>query len=369
MSFRNSWRIAVLVLAGCFVPSGDGVGCASERRSGKATLAPERPDFVVRRGDKLFLDGKRYRFTGVNIYSLTSSPASTGHFFCGIGYTDERVRKALDELSAVHVNAVRIRAYQSFTEGGRYFDRLDFVLAELRKRGMKAVITFESQWEVCTEGGYKFSSWYRSGYKRPYGEYRMSYRDYAYKVAARYKDEPAVLMWQLMNEAESVTSADLTDPEAVLDFTRDMAAVVKKADPNHLLSVGTTGVVQSGSGGPFYALLHQIDGIDIVEAHDYKNDWQAMPQDIWLGIATARAIGKPFFIGEVGIPFPQFTKPMRAHLLHKKMNAAWQEGVDGVLIWSYQAGDAIHDIGPKDPFMGVMRQFNAARHIAPKPPK
>jgi endo-1,4-beta-mannosidase len=335
--------------------------CATLQPRGGPRPAP-RQGFVAAEGHDLTLDGRPYRFLGVNVYSLASFPPGSGGFVCGIGWTDDGVRELLDDVRGMGGNAVRIDVYQSFTMGGEDFSRVDLILREASARGIRVVMTLENQWEDCTRGGYKYADWYRDGYRRPYGGYPMSYRDYVARVVRRYRDEPAVLMWQLMNEAESRTVHGLDDPEALLGFAADMADVVERNDPDHLLSLGTIGLHRPGSGGAFYALLHQIDGIDLVEAHDYHEDEREMPRDVWNAIVLARAIRKPFFIGEVGISSPPVRRSRRARLIARKLEAAWNEGADGVLIWAYRSFDGTDkDFDRNDPLYGTVRRFARTR--------
>jgi endo-1,4-beta-mannosidase len=327
-----------------------------------------RRGFVTASGSDLMLDGERYRFLGVNIYSLASAAPGSDGFACGERRTDAEVGAIMDELAAMGCNAVRIDAYQSFTSGDTDYARLDLIIDEARRRGIRVIMTLENQWPDCTEGGYKYSDWYRSGYRAPYGAYPLSYREYVARVVRRYRDEPTVLMWQLMNEAESKTLQNLDDPEALLAFAEDMAAVVHGIDDGHLLSLGTIGVARPGSGGAFYALLHQLPGIDLAEAHDYHADTQAMPREVWLSLLAARAIGRPFFIGEIGMDSPPLEPAQRATLVVEKLEAAWYAEADGALIWSYRAGDGGNkDFDSRDPLAAALRRFSRTHRVRPVP--
>jgi endo-1,4-beta-mannosidase len=334
------------------------------------TVRPAKRGFVVARGAHLFLDGERYRFVGVNMYSLPALPGAQKGYHCGNGFTDDEVRAALREVAAMGGRVVRIPAYQSATRGATDFDRLDFIVDTAEALGIKVAFVLENQWEHCTQGGYKYAGWYRGKYRKPYGSYKLSYVEYVKRVLTRYKDRPGILMWQLMNEAETVTTSDVSDPEAVLDFTRTMAGVARRADPNHLISLGTEGVLKPSSGGPIYALLHAIPDIDVVEAHDYADPWIGLPTDIHMARVTATELAKPFFIGEVGVSSPPYTRAQRAHIIGHKLQAAWEEDIDGVLLWSYRSIDGTKKhFGPKDPLVKVLQAFAASHGVLPLPPE
>jgi hypothetical protein len=322
--------------------------------SGESGVAP----FVTARGTELELAGKPYRFLGVNVYSLASFPEGSGKYFCGIAHGDKQVTEIIAEVAAMGGNAIRLDAYQSFTDGGRDFSRLDFIIAEAKKRGIKLVLTLENQWRDCTEGGYKYADWYRSGFRQPYGAYRLSFVEYVKVIVARYRDEPTILMWQLMNEAESRTSLMIEDPDALHAFAVEMAKVVKGIDSRHLLSLGTHGIDRPGMSGDRFEALARISGIDIIEAHDYGADREAIPSSIRKSMAVAARAGKPFFIGEVGISSPPMSREERAKLTRAKLDAAWSAGTRGILVWSYRAGDGTNrDFDAADPLAGELRDF------------
>ncbi len=324
--------------------------------------APAPSGFVTARDGRLYLDGRRYRFVGVNVYSLASFPPGSGKYFCGLAHSDREVEEIIAEVAGMGGRVIRLDAFQSFTLGGRDFSRLDLIIAAAARHGVRLVLTLENQWRDCTEGGYKYADWYRGGYARPYGAYRLSFVDYVRLIVTRYRGEPTILMWQLMNEAESQTRGGLDDPDALAAFAQHMAEVVKEADPSHLLSLGTSGIDRPGSGGFRFAALANTPGIDIIEAHDYGAEEQALPANVRLSRGVARSAGKPFFIGEVGISSPPLQPWQRALLIQDKLEAAWDADVDGVLIWSYRAGDGTNrDFDAGDPLAAALRLF-VARH-------
>ena len=79
---------------------------------------------------------------------------------------------------------------------------------------------------------------------------------------------------------------------------------IKSIDPNHLVSLGTIGTGQCGTSGGQYKDLHAIPTIDLCEYHDY-DPWAAMPGDAFNGMALriqqCGELGKPIFVGEVGL--------------------------------------------------------------------
>ena len=123
----------------------------------------------------------------------------------------------------------------------------------------------------------------------------------------RYRDDPTVLMWQLMNEAEAPASSSgpclPTAATTLRTWAADVSSLVKSLDTNHLLSVGTIGSGQCGTNMDEYKDLHALPGVDLCELHDYSPD--PFSGDIWNGVAVrlrqCAELGKPVFVGEVGL--------------------------------------------------------------------
>jgi mannan endo-1,4-beta-mannosidase len=123
------------------------------------------------------------------------------------------------------------------------FGRLDFTIAEAAKRNLKLIIAFLDFWDY-TGGAQQIRSWYGSQDKntfffsdpRPLEDYRalvkhvLTRRNSVTDIV--YKDDPAILGWDLMNEP------NIEPPSLTLRWIDDMAAYVKSVDPNHLVGSG-----------------------------------------------------------------------------------------------------------------------------------
>jgi mannan endo-1,4-beta-mannosidase len=334
--------------------------------------------FVTAHGADLFTGAQRFRFVGANRYDVNSFPPGSGKYYCGNAYSDDDLDRSLMELaSSTGATVLRVWAFQSFTLGGTDFSMLDRAVATARRHGLRLIFTLENEWKDCTQpdpgsaDGRKSGAWFGGGYQAPLGTDPLAYRDYAALVVARYKDEPAIAMWQLMNEAES------TDANALYSFVVDMAGLIKSTDANHLLSLGTLGGGQAGTSGANYKKLHSVAGVDVVEAHDYGSETTAMPgspsstsNSIFSDVADAASLGKPFFIGEAGIAAPSpmysFSYAERAMDLDAKIAAHWSAGSDGFLVWSWYdlKTDNLQgwDFDGNDPLAAVL-----ARHAAETP--
>jgi mannan endo-1,4-beta-mannosidase len=346
--------LCVLLIAGC---------------DGSPVSVRAEDAFVAAHDGELWLQGQRFRFLGANRYDVASASPGSGGFICGNAYSDVELDRLMAELSGTGADVLRIWAFQTFTRGGLDWSSIDRAIRTARHNGLRLVLTLENEWRDCTifdpasADGRKSASFYQGGYFAPLGNERLSFRDYVRAIVERYRDEPTVAFWQIMNEAES------PDPSALHAFAADVAALVKSIDGNHLVSLGTIGSGQVGTAGAAYQALHAILGIDLVEAHDYGAELESLPEAIRGDLAAAKEIGKPFFIGEAGIAAPTPTYPFeynnRAALMDAKIAAHWRAGSAGFLVWSFydlKTDNAMGwDFSPSDPLAEVLAARAAER--------
>ncbi|MFH1246899.1 MAG: cellulase family glycosylhydrolase [Candidatus Micrarchaeota archaeon] len=311
-------------------------------------------EFVQANGTHLTLNGASYKFVGVNIYGL----ASDDDYNCGGNPDDpeEYVESVFTVLEQKHVNAVRFWAFQSFSHDN--FVAINRVIAAAKRHNIKLIPTLENHWTHCTEGGEKTASWYAN----PSGNYgyTLSFENYVRQIVTRYKNEPTILMWQLMNEAES------EDATVLLNFARRMSNTIREIDGNHLISFGTLGTGQAGTNDQNYINLHSLPNVNVVEAHDYSRPNEPLPGYPWNGnvnrldsiaadLATSQQLNKPFFIGEAGIS----SQANRVELFRAKMNAAFSNNTRGYLIWNFEMEQCSgYCFYPGDPLMEIFQEYN-----------
>jgi len=317
--------------------------------------------FVTRNGQKLLLNGQPFRFIGVNRFNLLTT--DTPYHGCEEGWSQQNLDAYFAEMQSLHITALRFWAFQSFTENGTDFSRFDYLVSLAQKYHIFLIPVLENQWPDCTQGDYKYNTWYQSGYLSPYGNYQLSYKDYVSLVITRYKDNPYILMWQLMNEAESKNENNNPDPEALYNFALDMSAYVKSIDANHLVSLGTIGENQPGTDDTNYTNLYSISTIDILEIHDYWQEATPLPSFIVQHIADAATLDKPIFIGEAGIQTGCaqrncYSLQQRAILFQAKMDAFFGDNGNGYLIWSYRnaysSSDEVWEFDLQDPLAAIV---------------
>lgn len=325
--------------------------------------------FAGMRDGQFVLNGRPFRFVGANLYNAAGDPAI---FQCGprMAAPDEQLdhwfRRAREDYGG---RVIRFWAFQSYTAGGTDWRGLDRVMRLAREHDLRVIPVLENQWPDCTEGDAKADSWYAGGYMRPYGGYPLSYKEYVRRVVSRYRDEPAVFAWMLLNEAESATPRGDANTTPLYDFARDMSAYVKSLDANHLVTLGVVGGGQAGIAGEDYARLHVLPTIDFLEYHDYQAEYEALPgspdappDTLASAIATAARLGKPLLVGEAGITTcrpvngSEVVSPrLRAQIFDAKLGAFFAAGGAGYLVWAWDPASACeHDFTAGDPLNAVL---------------
>jgi mannan endo-1,4-beta-mannosidase len=346
---------AVLVCLVCLVLVAAFAGAAQARRA--------HGDFVVAEGVQLYHQGKPYRFTGLNVYNANNRVP-----YCWYPFDTALLDSSLQAMGP-GVDVIRAWFFQDFatTAGARDWTAFDQTIAAAKARGVRVIVTLGNQWADCDSEGAKTVAWYSGGYRAKPSSLPSSYRDYVAEVVTRYRHEPAVLMWQLLNEAEVPvhTPEGLCDEAIALPLLKswaaDVSGLVKSIDRFHLLSLGTLGSGQCGAQFIDYASLHDLPTVDLCEVHDYSTE--TMPGDQFNGLAfrlqQCAALGKPLFVGETGVDptWLDGSLAARAALFADKLATQFAAGVVGEVLWAWNAfgsSTVTFDIGPGDPSLGVL---------------
>lgn len=323
--------------------------------------------FVTTNGRSFEVDGTPFRFVGANIYDA----AASDRYSCRSGnrMSDEQLTDTLRYLhDEAGVTAIRFWAYQTYTQGATYWGGVDRVLAAARATGIRAIPVLEDGPGNCTtstgttpKSAYEGDTWYSAGYKKPYGNATLSYREYVARITAHYADDPTILGWMMMNEADTSRRDTLTR-SVLVDFASDMVRVIRAGDPNHLITVGTQGNGAPGASGADFSAVYGVQGVDFAEVHDWGywgSDAEPMPggtgstppsgtspacmvpsAPIGCSFALAAKLDKPLIVGEAGIRgVTAVERTTRAHQLRAKMNAAFGAGASGYVIWSVTTGE------------------------------
>lgn len=333
-------------------------------RAEPVVYTAKMPDFVGRSGATLTVDGRPYRFAGLNIYNANNQ----GKCWYVLG-TTASLDQTLTSIGPAQ-NAFRAWFFQSLAtrNGQRDWSGFDATLAVARAHDERVIATLGNDLGDCEGPGpvQRDEGWYRSGYSslRDSGM-ADTYRAWVAEVVARYRNDPTILAWQLLNEPDLANQSGRCSPSAprtLKHFAQDMAGLVKNIDPNHLLSLGSWGLLDCGLAGPAYQDVHSVPGIDLCEVHDYSGPWIAVAPLLQLRVNQCRALGKPVFVGEIGVRLQDAGSPAnRAAAVRAKLSADFAAGVSGALVWDWANADqgaySGYEVKPGDPTLQVLASF------------
>ena len=312
----------------------------------------QTPQYITTEGTRLIKEGKPYTFMGCNMWYASILGSE------GVGGDRERLCHELDLLKELGITNVRMlsgpdagsilanpaKPYLQTAPGvlnDTILEGLDYVIAELEKRDMEAVIYLNNAWDWS--GGYGFylkecgygdspNANVEGGYDR-YVNYCADFaRDtcaqalyYAYveRIVTRhnsitgrpYREEPAIMAWQLCNEPRPFARDSVTK-EMFAQWIARAAALIKHLDPNHLVSTGSEGMVGCEADMALCERIHADANIDYLTMHIWPINWGWAPrsdpdsgidnacakssQYIALHTEMATRLGKPLVIEEFG---------------------------------------------------------------------
>jgi mannan endo-1,4-beta-mannosidase len=314
------------------------------------------------RKDRSFVHARAMRFiTGDTPYRI----AGTNMWYAAYlgAYNLDRLRRELDRVAALGISNVRILGGSEFSplknsvrptfrNRTRHFNEillrgLDHAIAEMGRRNISAVIYLTNFWE-WSGGMVTYLYWTNGGRyvnmndpAHPWPEFPdMSSEFYGHAAAVRmfddyvravvsrrnsvtgrlYRDDPAILSWQLANEPRPGGSdaAARRHMKAYLAWIDGSARLIKSIDPNHMVSTGSEGTQGCDDDDQCVIDAHSSRMIDYVNAHIWPQNWNwADPKDLagtWptverntrnylaRQVAIAKRLGKPLVIEEFGMP-------------------------------------------------------------------
>ena len=294
--------------------------------------SPSPTGFVSRQGTSFMLDGAPFRVAGVNNHYLTfASP--------------KEVTNVLDDAVAMGANVVRTfvqpvigspdgkvstiwnwtntgdssdmgakgryvlsfdatKGQMTFNDGPDGLQRLDFVVAEARKRHLRLILSLLDFWGYGG-GAQQISAWYGSSDKYTFfasdARTRADYKTWVRHVLTRVntltgvalKDDPTVMAWDLMNEP------DIHPIPLMVTWVAEMSSFVKSIDPRHLVASGRASMRE-----PFAEL--DLPNVDFGTWHGYPS-YENMTHDAFNTLIAkncelATEYGKPMLLEEFGIP-------------------------------------------------------------------
>ncbi|MDR0834154.1 MAG: cellulase family glycosylhydrolase [Candidatus Symbiothrix sp.] len=309
------------------------------------------PGFVTQNNGQFEIGGQPYYFIGTNFWYGAMLGSE------GQGGNRDRLLKELDVMKEAGINNLRVLVGADGPAGqavkvmptlqqepGVYndtiFDGLDFLLSEMGKRRMYAVLYLNNSWEWS--GGYgQYLNWAGKGEVPEAGvqdwpvfvnhvaqyagceECHKLFLDHVKNVISRtnrytgkkYVDDPAIMSWQVGNEPR--VFSDEGKP-AFIHWLKEATALIRSLDQNHLISLGNEGTKGTEEDMTLYETIHQDTNVDYLTIHIWPKNWSwiditkltesvdtaiVLTNDyIQSHLAIAEKLNKPLVIEEFGYP-------------------------------------------------------------------
>lgn len=316
---------------GCSFQPND-VGCRSDDASCGPGLCRSGDPFVRRVDRSFLLSGQPFRFVGVSSWALLLPDRCTQK---EADQRDAWLTGAFDDLVASRTKVARMFAFQSSAgASGDDFSFFDAAVRQARRAGVRLVFMLEHSKGGCSEGGERKNDWYAGGFRQPDGSYALSYRSFAEQVATRYRKEPTVLGYVL------VESMGDGDPEIIAGFVNEMGQLLHGVAPSQLLSLDLNWGATSANSGASYRRLQSLPVVDYVDVDDYQFEDSLMPMDeVQLGVL--RDLDKPAVVAE-GAFLLKGGEPAdfveRGERVRTRLGEWRNWSFEGALLWAYQPG-------------------------------
>ena len=318
-----------------------------------AASAFSQNSFVTVKNMQFFRNGKPYAYVGANYwYGALLASKNVGD--------RPRLLRELDVMKNHGIDNLRILVgaeggaydytvpYALQTAQGNYdadlLDGLDFLLSEMAKRNMLAVLYLNNNWE-WSGGMSQYLEWNGHG-KIPnpnlstaedrwpvFMNYTSQFHSCVPCMAAfekhikyilgrsnaytgkKYTDDPAIMAWQLANEPRIF---NLENEVAFTHWINKTVNLIDSLDKNHLISTGSEGKAGSNDDLAAFERTHQNPNIDYLTMHIWPKNWSwfdhknekgtltaamAKSQDyIEEHIKVANRMKRPIVIEEFGLP-------------------------------------------------------------------
>lgn len=218
---------------------------------------------------------------------------------------------------------------------------LDFLLMEMSKRKMYAVLFLSNNWEWS--GGFlQYLNWNgqldsetlrrkltwdeQRDYTSKFYSCEICKADYEKQLnyifkhksiysGKTYTSESAIMAWELANEPRAMRPSAAPAYKAWIENT---SALIKSLDKNHLVTTGTEGVMGTEENTGLFTQIHQLKNIDYLTIHIWPKNWgwfKEVPttenlkqvidktsEYIKTHEIIAKTLNKPLVVEEFGLP-------------------------------------------------------------------
>ncbi len=313
-------------------------------------------DFVQVKDGHFVRHGEPYYYVGTNFWygAILGSE--------GQGGDRKRLCRELDKMKSLGIDNLRILVGSDGKRGvktkveptlqeapGVYNDTilagLDYLLMQMEKRKMVAVLYLNNSWEWSggygyyleqaglgqaprpNEAGYSAFMQFVSQYASCEKAHQLFY-DYVRFIIGRtnrythrrYVDDPAIMSWQIGNEPRAFSK------EALPAFERWLAeasSLIRSLDSNHLISIGSEGSWGCENDIACYERICADKNVDYCNIHLWPYNWswarkEHLVEDLGVSckntkeyidahLSVCARIGKPLVMEEFGYPRDGFS--------------------------------------------------------------
>ncbi|GAA5828292.1 hypothetical protein JCM11251_006183 [Rhodosporidiobolus azoricus] len=273
---------------------------------------PKPSTFIVRSGNKLYLDGDEFRIVGPNIYWLGLDENVNWQ----VTYPGKtRIREAMAMTVAMGGNTIRAHTLGASTGHSKSlwpkawetnaaaWDTIDYSIWAAREYGLRLIIPLSDNYAYYHGGKYDFIRWagadtndgsqfyYNSNVIKIFKDFisvLLNHKNTYTGVAL--KDDPTILAWETGNEYGGYMLGGGPPPAS---WTRDIARYIKSIAPSHLVADGTDGLTNyDGSLGNTGLGVAEVD---LVTDHFYPAlQWLLEKDNNWMKSYP----DKVFYVGE-----------------------------------------------------------------------
>jgi len=269
---------------------------------------PSNDPFIKVENGQFIRNGKPYYYIGTNYWygAILGSKGEEGN--------RKRLIEELDLMKANGIDNLRVLAGAEGPDGeprrvspalqtspGVYniqlLDGLDFLLAEMAKRKMVAILFLNNAWEWS--GGFsQYVSWsekkpipYPEVNGHTWGEFmtfsgtfhqsvggKEMFRKHIKYMLSRtnqitgvpYSKDPAIMTWELGNEPRAFSNANKVP---FTNWVNETAAYIKSLDPNHMVTVGSEGKAGCENDIDLFEKIHSSKDVDYMTVHIWPFNW------------------------------------------------------------------------------------------------
>ncbi len=297
--------------------------------------------FVQVKGNQFQFDDSTYNYIGCN------------YWYGGyVGASDKaRLVTELDFLEKQNITNLRVftcgegdstypyRIYPSLQKHPRQYNEellkgFDYFLVEAAQRNMKIVFVLNNNWEWS--GGFgQYLEWAGKG-KAPlpktgawdwadYSKYISQFyncdsckvwnKSWIEKIITRtntingkkYSEDQTIMSWELANEPRPMDSAAINTYK---NWVSETAAFIKSLDENHLVTIGTEGVISTFYNEEIYTAIHSNKNIDYATLHLWPKTWQWYNGEPNASVADSTLQKTKNYIVQHARLAKQFNKPL-----------------------------------------------------------